>query len=48
MTLMYSGSTRFTDSAQLVELGLIHDTKTWRRARGQRESVAGTARAPNG
>lgn len=33
LTLMYDQSVRFRDSAQLVDLGLISDTRTWATAR---------------
>ena len=30
---MYEGSTRFEGTAQLVRLGLMHDTQAWADAR---------------
>jgi hypothetical protein len=36
MTLMYEGSMRFEGTAQLVRLGLMHDTQSWADARDGR------------
>jgi len=33
MSFMYEGSTRFENTAQLVDLGLMHDTAAWRAYR---------------
>jgi hypothetical protein len=33
LTLMFEGSVRFRDTAQLVALGLMHDSAAWKAAR---------------
>ena len=39
LTVMYEGSTRFESTAQLVRLGLLHDTGAWANARATRPQV---------
>jgi hypothetical protein len=40
LSLMYEGSIRLKDCAQLMEMGLMYDSDAWERARERSESYS--------
>jgi hypothetical protein len=43
LSLMYKGSIKLKDCAQLVEMGLMHDSDAWERARERSEARSARA-----